>query len=95
MADPTRADDRPDRQNRGSMRLRSVHPGDVVLVNHKGRVFYARVSGHERAGVLRIEPLERNVTYRSVKAREVVDHWAHASARDERPPDAQLAFEGL
>jgi hypothetical protein len=78
------------------MRLRSVQPGDVVLVNHKGRVFYARVAGHERVGVLRIEPLERNVTYRSVKAREVVDHWTHAtSGRDERPPDAQLAFEGL
>ena len=54
------------------MRLRAVHPGDVVLANHKGRVFYARVVGHERAGVLRVEPLERHVTYRSVKAREVV-----------------------
>jgi hypothetical protein len=52
--------------------------------------------GHERAGVLRVEPLERHVTYRSVKAREVVDHWTHAAAgRDERPPDAQLAFDGL
>jgi hypothetical protein len=78
------------------MRLRAVHPGDVVLANHKGRIFYARVVGHERAGVLRVEPLERHVTYRSVKAREVVDHWTHAAAgRDERPPDAQLAFDGL
>jgi hypothetical protein len=43
-----------------------------------------------------VEPLERHVTYRSVKAREVVDHWTHAAAgRDERPPDAQLAFDGL
>ncbi len=78
------------------MRLRSVHPGDVVLANHKGRIFYARVVGHQRAGVLRIEPLERNVTWRSVKAREVVDHWTHAaSGRDERLSDAQLAFEGI
>jgi hypothetical protein len=78
------------------MRLRAVHPGDVVLANHKGRVFYARVVGHERAGVLRVEPLERHVTYRSVKAREVVDHWVHTSgSRDDRPPDAQLAFEGI
>jgi hypothetical protein len=78
------------------VRLRSVHPGDVVLANHKGRVFYARVVGHERAGVLRVEPLERNVTYRSVKAREVVDHWTRvASGRDERPSDAQLAFDGI
>ena len=78
------------------MRLRSVHPGDVVLANHKGRIFYARVVGHERAGVLRVEPLERNVTYRTVRAREVVDHWTRASApRDDRLSDAQLAFEGL
>ena len=78
------------------MRLRSVHPGDVVLANHKGRVFCARVVGHERAGVLRVEPLERHVTYRSVRAREVVDHWTHASSsREDRPPDSQLAFEGL
>jgi hypothetical protein len=78
------------------VRLRSVHPGDVVLANHKGRIFYARVVGHERAGVLRVEPLERNVTWRSVKAREVVDHWSHAAAgRDDRLSDAQLAFEGL
>ena len=78
------------------MRLRSVHPGDVVLANHKGRVFYARVVGHERAGMLRVEPLERHVSYRSVRAREIVDHWTHASsAREDRPPDAQLAFEGL
>ena len=78
------------------MRLRSVHPGDVVLANHKGRVFYARVVGPERAGVLRVEPLERHVTDRSVRAREVVDHWTHASStRDDRHSDAQLAFEGL
>ena len=78
------------------MRLRSVHPGDVVLANHKGRVFYARVVGHERAGMLRVEPLKRHVSYRSVRAREIVDHWTHASsAREDRPPDAQLAFEGL
>jgi hypothetical protein len=78
------------------VRLRSVHPGDVVLANHKGRIFYARVVGHERAGVLRVEPLERNVTYRTVRAREVVDHWTRASTpRDERLSDAQLAFDGL
>ena len=78
------------------MRLRAVHPGDVVLANHKGRVFYARVVGHERAGMLRVEPLERHVSYRSVRAREIVDHWTHASsAREHGPPDAQLAFEGL
>jgi hypothetical protein len=78
------------------MRLRSVQPGDIVLANHKGRLFYARVSGHERSGVLRIEPIERNVTWRSVKAREVVEHWTRGgAAREDRPSAAQLAFEGL
>ena len=54
------------------------------------------VGEQQRLEVQRVEPLERHVTYRSVKAREVVDHWTHAAAgRDERPPDAQLAFDGL
>ena len=78
------------------MRTRAIHPGDLVLVDRRGRRFYARVGGLERAGVLAIEPLDRRVSYRSAKAREVVDHWAHARGdRDERPSRAQLALEVL
>ena len=78
------------------VRTRAIHPGDLVLVDRRGRLFYAKVAGLEQAGVLAIEPLERRVTYRTAKAREVVDHWAHSRAdRDERPPSAQLRLEVL
>jgi hypothetical protein len=76
------------------VRTRAIHAGDLVLVNHLGRVFYAKVAGSQQAGVLAIEPLDRRVTYRSAKAREVVDHWAHSSlGRDESVPVAQLRLE--
>jgi hypothetical protein len=44
--------------------------------------------------VLAIEPLDRRVTYRSAKAREVIDHWTHSTlGHDERVPVAQLQLE--
>ena len=76
------------------MRTRAIHAGDLVLVNHLSRVFYAKVAGSLQAGVLAIEPLDRRVTYRSAKAREVVDHWSHSTVgHDERVPVAQLRLE--
>ena len=56
------------------MRLGGVNPGDIVLADVKGRRFYAIVTGrHERA--LEVEPIDHRVTYRRVKAREVVGVW--------------------
>ena len=76
------------------MRTRAIHAGDLVLVNHLGRLFYAKVAGSLQAGVLAIEPLDRRVTYRSAKAREVADHWTHSTlGRDDRVPVAQLQLE--
>lgn len=78
------------------VRTRAIHPGDLVLVDRLGRVFYAKVLGAERAGALRVQPLDRRVTYRSARAREIVDHWSHNRAdRDERPPAAQLQLSGI
>jgi hypothetical protein len=78
------------------MRTRGIHPGDLVLVDRLGRVFYAKVLGAERAGVLAVQPLDRRITYRSAKAREVLDHWAHTRpSPDERPPKTQLTLDGL
>ncbi len=78
------------------MRTRAIHPGDLVLVNRLGRLFYARVGGVERSGVLAVEPLDRRVTYRTAKAREIVDHWSHRGMnRDDRPSRAQLALDGV
>lgn len=75
------------------MRIRSVQPGDLVLINKKGRIFHARVQGLGPGG-LAIAPLERRITYRQASAREVVDHWRHAARdRGEATNDAQIAFD--
>jgi hypothetical protein len=44
------------------VRTCAIHPGDLVLVDRLGRVFYAKVLGAERAGVLSVQPLDRRVT---------------------------------
>lgn len=78
------------------MRTRAIQPGDVVLVDVRGRVFYARVLGAERAGVLAIAPLERRVSDRSARVRDVVDHWSQTRPDDdERAPVAQLQLDGV
>jgi hypothetical protein len=56
------------------VRTRAIHPSEMILVDHPGRLFYARDTGLERSGVSVIEPLDRRVSYRWAKAREVVDH---------------------
>ena len=75
------------------MRTRGIEPGDLVLVNKRGRVFHARVRAVDHVeGVLRVDPLERNIFYRDASAREIADHWRHAGRpRDEgRQPPEQL-----
>lgn len=72
------------------MRTRGIDPGDMVLVNKRGRLFHARVRVVEHDGRLRVEPLERNISYRECTAREVVDHWRHAGRpreQDKPGPD--------
>ena len=72
------------------MRLRGIDPGDLVLVNKRGRLFHARVRVVEEER-LRLEPIERNVSYRECTAREVADHWRHAGRpRETKPPPEQL-----
>jgi hypothetical protein len=74
------------------MRVRGIDPGDIVLVNKRGRLFHARVRAVEPSGVLRLEPLERHISYREATAREIVDHWRHAGRprADGRPHPEQL-----
>jgi hypothetical protein len=74
------------------MRTRGIDPGDLVLVNKRGRLFHARVRSVTPTGVLHIDPIERNISYREASAREVADHWRHAGRpRDEaRQPPEQL-----
>jgi hypothetical protein len=54
------------------MTLGAVKVVDVVLVDRKGRRFYAVVTGRGQRE-LRVEPIDRRVTYHQVKAREVVE----------------------
>jgi hypothetical protein len=62
------------------MTLAGVRAGDIVLADRKGRRFYAVVTErHERE--LEVEPIDRRVTYRHVKAREVI-----GVQRDRRAP---------
>ena len=58
-----------------AMRLEAVSAGDIVRVSVRGRVFHALVRGTSPGG-LQVEPLERGISYRQVKARDVLEHWA-------------------
>ena len=69
------------------MTLNGLKSGDIVLCDRMGRVFYAVVvERHERE--LRIEPIDRRVTYRCVKAREVLGIWRKSRAQNGRLVEA-------
>ena len=75
------------------MRTRNIDPGDLVLVNKRGRLFHARVRSIDHsAGLLRVDPIERNISYREATAREIADHWRHAGRPkdDAKQPPEQL-----
>jgi len=57
------------------MRLEGIETGDIVEIERLGRRFHALVSGNAPGG-LAIQPLDRKVTYRSCRARDVVAHWS-------------------
>ena len=69
-----------------TMTLSGVKSGDIVLCDRMGRVFYAIVvERHERE--LEVEPIDRRVTYRRVKAREVLGIWRKSRAQTGRSAD--------
>jgi hypothetical protein len=57
------------------VRLEGIQIGDMVEVDRLGRRFHALVMGNAPSG-LSIQPLDRRITYRSCRAREVITHWA-------------------
>jgi hypothetical protein len=59
----------------GEVRLEGIQTGDIVEVDRLGRRFHALVTGSATSGLL-IQPLDRRITYRSCRARDVVTHWA-------------------
>jgi hypothetical protein len=71
-----------------AVRLDGIGPGDIVRVSVRGRVFHALVRGTAPGG-LQVEPLERGISYRQVKARDVLEHWARRG-RPRAQADAEL-----
>ena len=69
------------------MTLGRVKPGDIVLADMKGRRFYAIVLAR-RDRELEVEPVDRRVTYRRVKAREVLGIWRQSRATTARGVDS-------
>lgn len=59
------------------MNLQSVKAGDLVRVDKRGQRFLAEVT-EVRKGEVSVSPELRTVTYRTAKAREVVDHYRKA-----------------
>jgi hypothetical protein len=57
------------------MRLEGIEVGDIVEVDRLGRRFHALVTG-DAPGGLAIQPVDRKVSYRACRAREVIAHWA-------------------
>jgi hypothetical protein len=71
------------------VRLEGIQLGDIVEVDRLGRRFHALVTGNTADG-LSIQPLDRRITYRRCRARDVVGHWAKRgrprSTNDPREP---------
>jgi hypothetical protein len=63
------------------MTLGGVNAGDIVLADRKGRRFYAVVIAR-RDRELEVEPIDRRVTYRRIKAREVIGIWRKSRAKN-------------
>lgn len=57
------------------MRLEGIQAGDIVEVDRLGRRFHALVIANTSGG-LSIQPLDRHISYRSCRARDVLTHWA-------------------
>jgi hypothetical protein len=69
------------------MTLGAVRAGDIIEVDRKGRRFFAIVV-ERRERELEVEPIDRRVTYRRVKAREVIGIWRKSRAQNGRVVEA-------
>jgi hypothetical protein len=66
----------------------ALHPGALVGCKKLGRKFRARVTGRPAAGYVDVEPIDKGITYRRLKAREVTELIEPAAG-------GQLAIGGL
>lgn len=69
------------------MTLGAVKAWDVVLVDRKGRRFFAIVV-ERRERELEVDPIDRRVTYHLVKASEVIGIWHKSRTRNGRVVEA-------
>lgn len=82
-----------------AVRLEGIHAGDIVEVDRLGRRFHALVvEGDDASMALSIRPLDRRISYRACRAREVVSHWAkrgrpRATAEPAEPSPPQLELD--
>ena len=58
---------------------KGIAPGDIVLVDKRGRRFHAEVvsldQGDSGRFELEVSPLERGITWRTASVREVIAVW--------------------
>lgn len=62
------------------MNLAGIKAGDIIKADVKGRVFHAVVAGAPDVDGLPVDPIQRGVTYRTVTAHQVTDHWRRTGA---------------
>jgi hypothetical protein len=72
----------------------AIAPGDVVRIAAGGRMFHGIVRGRVLGG-LEVDPIERGVVARRVKARDIVEHWSRAGRRRGAEDSAQRSFDDL
>jgi hypothetical protein len=72
------------------MTLGAVKAGDIVLADRGGRRFFAIVT-ERRERQLAVEPIDRRITYHTVKAREVLGIWHKTRARSTQPGEIARA----
>jgi hypothetical protein len=62
------------------MKLASIHPGDLIEVDKRGRRMFGKVVEIEDA-LVRFEPLCPGVSYRHASSREIIGHWKKTGRR--------------
>ena len=68
------------------MQLSSLEAGDVVQIDHKGRVYFALVNAID-GQQLKVTPIERHNTWRTATAKEVIGIWRASKATRARRDD--------
>jgi hypothetical protein len=61
---------------------KGIAPGDIVLVDKRGRRFHAVVTGIDQQDSgrfeLEVRPIERGISWRTATVREIADVWRKA-----------------